>query len=85
MGSLKAPKIVSILGFLSILMAFGFILFHEVLMFEDKTHTQQQESLNFVDPKNQDRSTILKLTSFITMCITVFDGNSFALKIKSEM
>lgn len=51
-GSLKQPKIVSVLGFLSFLMAFGFILFHEVLMFQDKNHQQQKESLNFVNPRN---------------------------------
>ena len=41
MGHLRGPKIVSIIAFLSILIAFGLILFHEVLMFEDKTHVQQ--------------------------------------------
>ena len=61
MGSLKgsSSKIVSIVAFLSILIAFGFIAFHEVLMFEDKTHAQQQESMNFVNPSNKNKSTIM--------------------------
>jgi len=38
-GTLKSgAKIVSIVAFLSILIAFGMIAFHEVLMFEDKSH-----------------------------------------------
>jgi hypothetical protein len=41
LGSLRGAKIVSIVAFLSILIAFGLIMFHEVLMFEDKTHVQQ--------------------------------------------
>ena len=42
LGSLKgiSAKIVSIIAFLSILIAFGFIAVDEVLMFEDKTHAQ---------------------------------------------
>lgn len=40
-GSLKnGAKVVSIVAFLSILIAFGFIAFHEVMMFEDKSHIQ---------------------------------------------
>jgi amino acid permease len=38
-GRLQASKIVSIVGFLSFLIAFGMIIFHEVLMFEDKSHS----------------------------------------------
>ena len=87
LGSLQggSAKIVSIIGFLSIIIAFRFIAFHEVLMFEDKTHAQQQDSMNFVNPKNKDKSTILQITSFIALCVTLFDGNTQALKIKSEM